>query len=141
MFLLDIGYYRLEHKIYVYFDFSNETRKIFFWSMVFLKDLLIQVIIGTVFIYWFSLKLKRNLCINLVFLLFGALAADYLIYVFSTYKDLGTFFSYSPFFDNMMATYLYNIVLWSIIFYLSIMIASIIKFQQIKTNKNKYITN
>jgi hypothetical protein len=135
VFLIDIGYYNLELKAIRFISDSSDLRSIIYWFSVFLKDFAVQILISMLFLYWFSVKLRKGIAINTILLSVGALIANFLIYHFSAFKEFDTFFSYSSFFESTIFCYLFNIFLWCIIFFISILMASKVRTIQIKAIK------
>jgi RsiW-degrading membrane proteinase PrsW (M82 family) len=72
---------------------------------------------------------KKNFTQRL-FLLIGAIVVDY--YFVLKYSDdfFGSILSYTMFFDGIVTSYTFNIILWFLVFMASIVMASAIKVRQ-----------
>jgi hypothetical protein len=128
--LIDIGYYKLINKAICSLSGAGSTRTIIYKIIFFLKDVLVQLFLCTVFIYWFSLIFRKRILLSALFLLIGAIVVDY--YYILKYSDdfFESILSYTMFFDGTVISYIFNIILWFLVFMASIVLASAIKVRQ-----------
>ena len=128
--LVDIGYYKLISKAICSLSGSGITRTIIYKIIFFLKDVLVQLFLCAVFIYWFSLIFRKRILFSAFFLLIGAIVVDY--YFVLKYSDdfFGSILSYTMFFNGIIMSYVFNIILWFLVFMASIVLASAIKVRQ-----------
>jgi hypothetical protein len=126
--MIDIGYYKVMIKLTFQMFDSADSRLLFFETMNFLKDVFLQLFFCTMFLYWFSFRFRRRIILSCFFLLMGALMTNY----YWSDEVFGSFFSYTPFFNGTFISYIFNIILWTITFFASIIIASNVKTQQSK---------
>ena len=129
-FLVDIGYYKLISKAICSLGEPGNFRKIVFVSIFFLKDVLVQIFMCLVFIYWFALLFRKRILLSALFALIGAIIADYYLYFKYSGDPFGPVFSYTMLFDGILANYLFNIFLWFSVFIISITLSSALKVRQ-----------
>ena len=131
-FLVDIGYYKLISKAICSLGEPGSLRKTVFISIFFLKDILVQLFMCFVFIYWFSSLFRERILFSALFALIGAILMDYYFYLKYTGDPFGPIFSYSMFLDGIITNYLFNIILWFTVFIASIALASALRARQNK---------
>ena len=133
--MVDIGYYRVLNKFASIFFDPGLMKAILFQVINYLKDILVQLFICIVFLYWLSPSFRKRFFLSCVFLLIGAIIADYLIYLKYSNDFFVSVLSYTPFFDGIMISYLFNALLWLFVFGTSIILANFVKDKQSKKGK------
>ena len=133
--LIDIGYYRILSKLIAAMFNPGSSRSFTFLLLNFFKDIFVQLILFTLFLYWFSIRFRKSLFLSVTFLLAGALLYDSYYYLRYSNEFFSSVFSYTMFFDGIIVNYLFNLSLWGFIFSLSIILASSIRKTQVKKKK------
>ena len=130
--LIDIGYYRILSKLIAAMFDSGSSRSFSFLLLNFFKDIFVQLILFTLFLYWFSMRFHKRLILSVVFLLIGALLYDAYFYLRYSNDFFSSVLSYTIFFDGIIVNYLFNLSLWGFVFTLSIILGSFIRENQLK---------
>lgn len=130
VWLIDIGYYKVLSKfICALFD-PGSSRTFSFQIINFLKNILVQIILCTLFLYWFLQLFRGRLIISCFSLLLGALITDLFFYFQYSNELFTSILSYTIFFDKIILNYLFNIILWGLVFALSIILADFVRSSQ-----------
>lgn len=131
VWLTDIGYYKILSKFTCTLFDPGSSRSLFFQIINFFKDILVQLILCTLFLYWFSRLFRKRLIISCFSLLAGAFITDLYFYFKYSNEFFNSLLSYTIFFDGIILNYLFNITLWGLIFALSIILANSIRNKQV----------
>lgn len=116
MWLIDIGYYKILSKFTCALSDSGSSRAFSFQVINFFKDLFVQFILCTVFLYWFSRSLRNRLIQSCILLIVGAFTADFYFYLKYSDEFFSSLLSDTIFWDGIIVNYLFNISLWGLVF-------------------------
>lgn len=130
VFLVDIGYLQYQAKFICSLGFSPVTRKILYWSVISVQDLIVQIAIVILILYFFSEKFRLKLYSSIFFLLVGSVISDFFVFNFSQAGYSSSIFSNSHFFSNIYISFFCNSVLWCFVFFISILIGKKIYVSQ-----------